>query len=101
MVFSCPEPGRYFGFRLAGTAHKEGRTVGSWALLTRPTLAVPKDPLATRGEPEPHQCLGGHGGSSPRTSRAPEGGGTTQRGDPAPGPMRCGTTASGEERMHP
>ncbi|MCE3277008.1 MAG: hypothetical protein K0R13_2863 [Propionibacteriaceae bacterium] len=24
MVFSCPEPGRYFGFRLAGTAHKEG-----------------------------------------------------------------------------
>lgn len=65
MVFSCPEPGRYFGFRLAGTAHKEGRTVGSWALLTRPTLAVPKDPLATRGEPEPHQCLGGHGGSSP------------------------------------
>jgi hypothetical protein len=31
---------------------------------------------------------------------APEGGGTTQRGDPAPGPMRCGTTASGDERMH-
>jgi hypothetical protein len=24
VVFSCPEPGRYFGFRLAGTAHKEG-----------------------------------------------------------------------------
>jgi hypothetical protein len=40
-------------------------------------------------------------GVVPRTSRAPEGGGTTQRGDPAPGPMRCGTTASGEERMHP
>ena len=23
MVFSCPKPGRYFGFRLAGAAHKE------------------------------------------------------------------------------
>ena len=23
MVFSCPEPGRYFGFRRAGAAHKE------------------------------------------------------------------------------
>ena len=33
-------------------------------------------------------------------TNAPEGGGTTQRGDPAPGPMRCGTTASGDERMH-
>ena len=33
-------------------------------------------------------------------TNAPEGGGTTQRGDPAPGPMRCGTTASGNERMH-
>ena len=54
MVFSCPKPGRYFGFRLAGAAHKEEpKPVGSWALLTRPTLAVPKDPLATRGEPEP------------------------------------------------
>ncbi len=34
------------------------------------------------------------------TTNAPEGGGTTQSGDPAPGPMRCGTTASGDERMH-
>ena len=57
--------------------------------------------FAARSEPEPYQHLGGRGGSCPRTSRAPEGGGTTQRGDPAPGLMRCGTTASGEERMHP
>jgi hypothetical protein len=101
VVFSCPEPGRYFGFRLAGAAHKEGpnsRVMGT---------AHATDARSAEGsarytcEPEPHQCLGGQGGSSPRTSRAPEGGGTTQRGDPAPGPMRCGTTASGEERMHP
>jgi hypothetical protein len=57
--------------------------------------------LATRSELEPYQSLGGHGGRPPGTSRAPEGGGTTQRGDPAPGLMRCGTTASGEERMRP
>jgi hypothetical protein len=86
VVFSCPKPGRYFGFRLAGTAHKEGRTVGSWALLTRPTLAVPKDPLATHAS-RSHTNASGGTGVVPRTSRAPEGGGTTQRGDPAPGLM--------------
>jgi hypothetical protein len=64
--------------------------------------AVLQGLLATRSEPEPYQHLGGRGGVvPPGTSRAPEGGGTTQRGDPAPGLMRCGTTASGEERMHP
>jgi hypothetical protein len=42
----------------------------------------------------------GVGGRPPGADTAPEGGGTTQRGDPAPGPMRCGTTASGNERMH-
>ena len=65
MVFSCPEPGRYFGFRLAGTAHKEGpnsRVMGT---------AHATDARSAEGsarytcEPEPHQCLGGHGGSSP------------------------------------
>jgi hypothetical protein len=65
VVFSCPEPGRYFGFRLAGTAHKEGRTVGSWALLTRPTLAVPKDPLATHASRSHTNASGGTGGRPP------------------------------------
>jgi hypothetical protein len=46
---------------------------------------------------EPIRSL--HAASRTQTN-APAGGGTTQRGDPAPGPMRCGTTASGEERMH-
>ena len=42
MVFSCPKRGRYFGFRLAGATHKEEPSQSGWALLTRPTLAVPR-----------------------------------------------------------
>jgi hypothetical protein len=47
----------------------------------------PSTPLASHCEPE-------------HTTNAPEGGGTTQAVIPQPGPMRCGTTASGDERMH-
>ncbi len=57
-------------FRLGGEAVRWG---------ARPARRYPQgqpsqsSPFAIRGEPEP--------------TNAPEGGGTTQRGDPAPGPM--------------
>ena len=72
MVFSPVKEAVRWGARLAGVPHKE-----------KPSQS---NPLAT--------------GSELEQTNAPEGGGTTQRGDPAPGPMRCGTTASGDERMH-
>ena len=50
---------------------------------------------------QPSEPIGSRHAVSRTQTNAPEGGGTTQRGDPAPGPMRCGTTASGDERMHP
>ena len=84
MVFPAAEERRYVGCGWPGDTQKE--------------QPEQPNPLVRRSEPEPYR-LGG-GGSSPGVSRAPEGGGTTQRGDPAPGPMRCGTTASGDERMH-
>ena len=88
MVFSPPDFRRYVGVRgWPGATHKEDPSRSS--------------PLATEvGEPEPIPTPRGRGIVPRRVSRAPEGGGTTQRGDPAPGPMRCGTTASGDERMH-
>jgi hypothetical protein len=86
VVFSPHETRRYVGCGWPGSTHKE----------------QPEQPnlLATTASRSYNLRLGGRGGSSPGVSRAPEGGGTTQRGDPAPGPMRCGTTASGDERMH-
>ena len=56
--FFASEGRRYVGVRLARCAHKE-----------QPS---PSYPLASRCEPE-------------HTTNAPEGGGTTQRGDPATG----------------
>jgi hypothetical protein len=73
VVFPPRKVRRYVGVRLARCTHKEPPCQSKSA--------------RRRGEPE-------------RKTNAPEGGGTTQRGDPAPGPMRCGTTASGDERMH-
>jgi hypothetical protein len=68
---------------------KAGGTLGcGWPGGTHKEQPEQPNPLARRSEPEPYR-LGG-GGSSPEVSRAPEGGRTTQRGDPAPGPMRCG-----------
>jgi len=60
------------GARRAGATHKEAASLSNL--------------LATRGELEP-QMLGGFRGVVPRLNRAPEGGDTTQSGDPAPGPM--------------
>ena len=73
MVFPPPKVRRYVGVRLARCTHKEPPCQSKSARYD----------VASRSE-----------------TNAPEGGGTTQRGDPAPGPMRCGTTASGDERMH-
>ena len=73
MVFSPPELRRYVGVR-GGPVPPTRR---------QPSLS---NLLATRGELEP-QTLGGSRGVVPRLSRAPEGGDTTQSGDPAPGPM--------------
>jgi hypothetical protein len=87
VVFPRAEGRRYVGVRGWPGAPKRSRRAG-------------RNPLATGSEQDQNQRLGGRGGCSPGISTAPEGGGTTQRGDPAPGPMRCGTTASGNERMH-
>ena len=62
-----------WGARRASATHKEAASLSNL--------------LATRGELEPQIARGVPGGSSPWLSRAPEGGDTTQSGDPAPGPM--------------
>jgi hypothetical protein len=53
------------GFGWPATHKEKLSQSGFWALLAPPTLAVPKDLLATRSEPEPHQRLGGRRGVVP------------------------------------
>jgi hypothetical protein len=86
VVFSPHEMRRYVGCGWPGSTHKE--------------QPEQPNPLAGGWRIGATTYASGAGGRPPGVSRAPEGGGTTQRGDPAPGPMRCGTTASGDERMH-
>jgi hypothetical protein len=88
VVFSCPKPGRYFGLRLAGATHKEKPNQSGFG-------------HCPRGRRSQCRRIARYTRRAGAITNAPEGGGTTQRGDPAPGPMRCGTTASGDERMHP
>jgi hypothetical protein len=87
VVFLPAEGRRYVGVRGWPGAPTRSRRVG-------------RNPLATGSEQGLKQRLGEARGVVPGISTAPVGGGTTQRGDPAPGLMRCGTTASGNERMH-
>jgi hypothetical protein len=87
VVFPSPKRGRYFGSRLACHPQGEAEPVGFLCTARATDARSAEGSARYRSEPEPHQRLGGARGSSPRTSRAPEGGGTTQRGDPAPGLM--------------
>ena len=86
-VTFCGNPRRGRTYKLFSRLGKSGGTLGcGWPgapTRRRRTGPSPLADVASRSE-----------------TNAPEGGGTTQRGDPAPGPMRCGTTASGDERMH-
>jgi hypothetical protein len=74
-------------YKLFSRLGKRGGTLGcGWPGITHKEPPCRSKSARRRGEQERNQRPGGWW--------------STQRGDPAPGPMRCGTTASGDERMH-
>ena len=85
MVFSRPELRRYVGVR------------GGPVPLTRRQRACR---ICSQHAASWSHKRSGVPGVVPRLSRTPEGGDTTQSGDPAPGPTVMRNHASGDERMH-